>query len=1013
MFSKINEEYEDSKLRLKPKLNNGIMNQSWDLKEDHRNLNIRNQEELDRSLDENSQDQMEQSDGDDSHSLLESLSLEGINLRVRDLDNKKPLPKSNLSTKREYGLHKGSLLHEKIHSLQEKIDDHTSPNDKGKKFKRNPKKPRAGLYSNKKKSSKNSIILSAKKRRRPPSAWKCSTDVKPSAQRSFADIAPSQVSQNSSIHKLESINDKNIYKNLKAKNSRPLTANKSVNQGISRKSKMRSNVRIMNFYESYQQNSREVTPARTVRREVSYSKSLKKNESRLKNMKKLCRHTNKSINANGPSLLSTQGVRPQSVDYRSFRKVNASFDTTLVNNSPERVEPASPLKTQVLNEEELMYIFQAKCKDLGFPVNVNQFERFKRYIHKESKNGKLKMINLGLSTNTIHALYDVMLTNQKIKRLYLSKNKLKNEGAKVISKIIKTTSNIIHLDISSNGINHIGLDYIVQSLLRSNTLVSLNLSSTDMSNKNRVAVKGAKLLAKLLRKSPYIQFLNLNCTALCNPGIKENINLISLSLKGNEITNESSKIIAEVLNSSALEYLDLSDNNFGNPGINELSYAIRSEKCKLRILKLKNCGFNYQGAHDLFNCIKYSRSIKDLYLDKNRLTSPNYAELRSLLWTNISLRLFSLNECQIGDKGATAIAEGLIRNNTLTHLHLRNNDITDLPGKEILQTLYFPRTHPLETLNLANNLLGSASSDLLVTLLPNLKNPPKKLNLENNLLKTHKYKILRVFLSHGTANASQVEKYMADKRQKYRRYFGSKISKEKAEFMNDPVEYEQTQKALKKYRKKKNVETSQIPDINAYINEEMEQQERKTKMTEEQVQGISTLKKETTQRAADVAGQLKSKKEEFEKQVSYLKIITKNVISDQGDIEEEIKYVKEQLEKHERLFKKKEEQLNMEITRVDAMRSIAEKKFMQTQRLHQNVTNTIQEFLSIGTKKNKNEEPKASEEEVAPSQTDVIRKRKKSVSQKKKKKKASKKKGKNLIFNIFNIKTVKKSVNFS
>jgi len=106
-----------------------------------------------------------------------------------------------------------------------------------------------------------------------------------------------------------------------------------------------------------------------------------------------------------------------------------------------------------------------------------------------------------------------------------------------------------------------------------------------------------------------------------------------------------------------------------------------------------------------------------------------------------------MNEWEIGDKGATAIAEGFIRNNILTHLLLRNNDITDIPGRDILSGLQFPRKCPIEVLNLSNNLLAEESSKILIRMMPNLNNPPKKLNLENNILKTHKYKLLRLFVA--------------------------------------------------------------------------------------------------------------------------------------------------------------------------------------------------------------------------------------------------------------------------
>lgn len=104
-----------------------------------------------------------------------------------------------------------------------------------------------------------------------------------------------------------------------------------------------------------------------------------------------------------------------------------------------------------------------------------------------------------------------------------------------------------------------------------------------------------------------------------------------------------------------------------------------------------------------------------------------------------------MNNCNIGNDGAIAIAEGYVRNNSITHLLLRDNNISDNAGAEIIKGLRFERKVPLEVLNLANNLLKKKSGEALITLLPLLKNPPSQLHLENNLLETHKYELLHIF----------------------------------------------------------------------------------------------------------------------------------------------------------------------------------------------------------------------------------------------------------------------------
>lgn len=55
VVSIIDEEYKDSKLRLKPKLNNGILNQSWSLKRNYKNLNIRNRAKRGETTEEESE----------------------------------------------------------------------------------------------------------------------------------------------------------------------------------------------------------------------------------------------------------------------------------------------------------------------------------------------------------------------------------------------------------------------------------------------------------------------------------------------------------------------------------------------------------------------------------------------------------------------------------------------------------------------------------------------------------------------------------------------------------------------------------------------------------------------------------------------------------------------------------------------------------------------------------------------------------------------------------------------
>lgn len=106
-------------------------------------------------------------------------------------------------------------------------------------------------------------------------------------------------------------------------------------------------------------------------------------------------------------------------------------------------------------------------------------------------------------------------------------------------------------------------------------------------------------------------------------------------------------------------------------------------------------------------------------------------------------------------------------------------------------------------------------------MIPNLKNPPKKLNLENNLLKTNKYKLLRLFISHKGEDRKQVEKYLSEKRKKHIKYTGKVIYQEREELKNDPIEFLETQKTIRKMDEKKAQESDQIPSISTYVDEQV------------------------------------------------------------------------------------------------------------------------------------------------------------------------------------------------
>lgn len=360
-------------------------------------------------------------------------------------------------------------------------------------------------------------------------------------------------------------------------------------------------------------------------------------------------------------------------------------------------------------------------------------------------------------------------TTPRLNKVSLAQNKLLDRGASRVAKIIRDCRDIIHLDVSSNGITPIGFSDIFMSLYRNNTIISLNLSSSDRCHRNKLGTKGAKDLADLLKVSWYLQYLNLSSTGLCNEGakmifdsLKGNQYLVSLIIKSNEMTHSIADDLTTMIIESSLEYLDISHNNIGNLGILKFWSVLQYTKCLLKILKLVEWGITSVSSYQLYSAVKYNNSLTSIYLDYNNLSGRNVTELRNLLWTNNRLKVLSLCHWSLGEAGSVSIAEGFVRNNSLTHLYLRDNHISDKVGRQIINGLSYDRSVSLEVLDLSYNMLKTQAGEALLELLPRLKNPPSKIWLAYNLLETHKHKILQIFTTQNISS-DDFEKYQNEK----------------------------------------------------------------------------------------------------------------------------------------------------------------------------------------------------------------------------------------------------------
>ncbi|KAK2906721.1 hypothetical protein Q8A67_005706 [Cirrhinus molitorella] len=197
-------------------------------------------------------------------------------------------------------------------------------------------------------------------------------------------------------------------------------------------------------------------------------------------------------------------------------------------------------------------------------------------------------------------------------------------------------------------------------------LRELNLSD------NRIKNKGVKHLSEMLT--------DVRCK------------LERLSLRGCEMTGDSCSAVTSALNSSPshLRELDLSGNKLGDSGFRSLSVLLRNPQCKLETLYLCGCGITEKQCLILTLALKSNPShLRNLNLSGNQLGDSGVENL-GLLLSNPQCKLKKLHlcKCSITEKQCLILTSALKSNlSHLRELDLSGNNIENTGVKHICDLL--------------------------------------------------------------------------------------------------------------------------------------------------------------------------------------------------------------------------------------------------------------------------------------------------------------------------------------
>lgn len=302
---------------------------------------------------------------------------------------------------------------------------------------------------------------------------------------------------------------------------------------------------------------------------------------------------------------------------------------------------------------------------------------------------------LALPRESIHSILRAFETTDRTAVINLRHKPIKDRGACILAEALAGNSHITDLDMTGGEaqgwprVTMSGCTALAEGLAANRSLTSLRGSWNEFRD------EGIASLASSIRSNDEgdpnktLRVLELARTGFEKAGLQTIGHLLqsqhcvidTLSLATNSLTTPAVPILAAALiENRTLTWLDVSDNQFKDDGMEHLSRAFRENSTLLR-LKARDLLCGPTGCAKLCADLKLqpkaSTGLTHLYLDGNKVGHAGCKALADLVSTPLAhggLVLLSLNRCHLLDEDVQAMSENLDQTDFLQSLLMDDND---------------------------------------------------------------------------------------------------------------------------------------------------------------------------------------------------------------------------------------------------------------------------------------------------------------------------------------------------
>ena len=331
---------------------------------------------------------------------------------------------------------------------------------------------------------------------------------------------------------------------------------------------------------------------------------------------------------------------------------------------------------------ELYYAWGKDCNESPSAEGAKYFrEELLSRNNKDLKNFNFK--SLRVSRNFL-AAFGGNLPPAQIHKLELPDNLVNDECMHNIKNLISARQ-VIHLNLASNQISTEGLKIIQHEVIASKSLKYLNLGVSEGSFRvNNFSGDGGIIIARILLNNTSIETLILQENLLgedagdkIGAALIQNKTLKKLVLSDNKIKNKGARSIIE--NGTSLVSIDLSDNDI-NP---EVCYDLKNLMTHSKHLReiIWNGNFiGIKGINFIVDALQQGSKIKSLSLRNTSIGRVGVQALAQGLYQNEYLKILDLGSNSITFESFKDLCDSL-NNNKIRTLRLRNNLLKDEGAK--------------------------------------------------------------------------------------------------------------------------------------------------------------------------------------------------------------------------------------------------------------------------------------------------------------------------------------------